>query len=152
MQIREKPIWELSNQAISEIQTIAEKIASELLNTDFFCLWLMGNIGAGKTTLTGAILRSMGLPKDRPVTSPTFTYLSDYKLNKKAYAHLDFYRLDSSEHPISDLLNYLDYDGLFVEWPENLGSHLNSLSPTHVLRIEKGRDSASRNYTFSKVE
>lgn len=146
MQIHEKQKWDHSNISFKELDSVAKKIADEIRNLDFFCLWLVGDIGAGKTTLTGSILRSLGLDPKIAVTSPTFTYLSDYKLNKKTYGHLDFYRLNSSEHALSDLLSYCDFDGLFVEWPENLGSDLSAIAPTHVLRIEKSADLESRNY------
>jgi len=146
MQFREHLKFELSEIPLSELDSLAKKIADELRNHSFFCLWLIGDIGAGKTTLTGNILRNMGLDSKIAVTSPTFTYLSDYKINKKNYAHLDFYRVDSSRHTFSDLLSYCDFDGLFVEWPENLGTDLSAIAPTHILRIEKSEDLQSRNY------
>jgi phosphoglucosamine mutase len=143
--------WEKSEVPFEELESLSTKITDELRDLDFFCLWLIGDIGAGKTTLTGSILRSMGLPKDFSVTSPTFTYLSDYKMNKKTYGHLDFYRLDANKSSVSDLLSYMDYDGLFVEWPEKIGPDISAIEPTHILKIEKSFDLESRRYIFSKV-
>lgn len=151
MQSKEQLLWELSQVNYDGLDSVADKIASELHNRDFFCLWLVGDIGAGKTTLTGYILKKLGLSSKVPVTSPTFTYLSDYKIDSKTYAHLDFYRLTSSGRPLSDLLSYFDYDGLFIEWPENLNSDLELIRPTNILRIEKGEDLKTRDYKLFSV-
>lgn len=142
--------WIEKNIPLDHLETLSSKVAESLRGDEFFCLWLIGDIGAGKTTLTGSILHNLGLSKSQPVTSPTFTYLSDYKLKNKIYAHLDFYRLEKSKESISDLLSYMDYDGLFIEWPENI-SDTEIIRPTHKLYIEKNEDLKTRNYFFSEV-
>lgn len=56
---------------------------------------LIGDIGAGKTTLTKAIARTLGV--EEPVQSPTFTICNRYQTsNGASLAHYDFYRLQDA--------------------------------------------------------
>lgn len=56
---------------------------------------LVGDIGAGKTTLTKGI--AMGLGVTEPVQSPTFTISRIYQTpNRVQLAHYDFYRLQDA--------------------------------------------------------
>ena len=94
---------------------------------------LSGDLGAGKTTLTQAIARGLGVPDSYYITSPTFSLLHEYPARIPLY-HMDLYRL-SGEDEIEDLgfIDYLYGDGLtVVEWPDRLGS----LIPEKRLDIE----------------
>ncbi|MDB4537670.1 tRNA (adenosine(37)-N6)-threonylcarbamoyltransferase complex ATPase subunit type 1 TsaE [Akkermansiaceae bacterium] len=78
---------------------------------------LMGELGAGKTTLTQGIVRSLGYQEE--VTSPTFSLVQEYCGGRLEVFHFDFYRVQS-DHELLDLGwdDYLDRDGLvIVEWP-----------------------------------
>ena len=55
------------------------------------CVELVGDVGAGKTTLTKAFARGMGINDE--VQSPTFTLSRIYETPKLALHHYDFYRL-----------------------------------------------------------
>lgn len=65
-------------------------------------LLLEGDLGAGKTALTRALLRGLGLPPDEPVTSPTFALVNDYD-TQPPVLHADLYRLTDPDE-IADLL------------------------------------------------
>jgi tRNA threonylcarbamoyladenosine biosynthesis protein TsaE len=52
---------------------------------------LIGNLGAGKTTLAKGIVRGLGAARTEDVSSPTFTLIHEY--GPKVY-HIDLYRLD----------------------------------------------------------
>ena len=54
---------------------------------------LEGPLGAGKTFLTRALLRSLGVPQSEHVTSPTFSLVHEYDL-KHVVLHADLYRLE----------------------------------------------------------
>ena len=102
---------------------------------------LAGTLGAGKTALTQAIGRGLGVDPNIFITSPTFGLLHEYKARIPLY-HFDFYRLGSEEE--IDSLGFSEYfygQGLTViEWPERLGS----LMPENRLHIElviSGEDS-----------
>ena len=151
MQTHQQHLCFQAKADLDQLELISNKIAKELATEKFFCLWLVGDIGAGKTTLAGLILRHLGLASEIPVTSPTFTYLSDYKIGPKTYAHLDFYRISAKNPPLSAFLNDLEYEGMLVEWPENLGEQTHAIQPTHVLEIAKSPDLLSRFYQFFKV-
>ncbi|MBB4066881.1 tRNA (adenosine(37)-N6)-threonylcarbamoyltransferase complex ATPase subunit type 1 TsaE [Gellertiella hungarica] len=83
-------------------------------------LALSGDLGAGKSTLARALLRTLADDADLEVPSPTFTLVQSYDLRIPA-AHFDFYRLaDSSE---LDELGFDEAirDGIaIIEWPERM--------------------------------
>ncbi len=54
-------------------------------------LELLGDVGAGKTTLTRGIARGLGVADS--VTSPSFTLSKEYLGKKYRLVHYDFYRL-----------------------------------------------------------
>lgn len=102
-----------------ELSKIAGFVASRLSRDEQFVLWLRGDLGAGKTTFAGELLRALGLPQDVPVLSPTFTFMTEYGTNIGTIAHLDLYRLnDSPDDPLGFLLADRNFSGLIVEWPE----------------------------------
>ena len=94
---------------------------------------LGGTLGAGKTALTQAIGRGLGIGPDIYITSPTFTLLHEYQGRLPLY-HMDFYRLGSEDEIDSlGLPEYFYGPGLTViEWPERLGS----LMPSERLHID----------------
>ena len=78
---------------------------------------LVGDLGAGKTTLTQGIVRGLGY--EREVTSPTFSLVQEYQGGRLEVFHFDFYRVED-EHELLDLGwdDYLERGGLvIVEWP-----------------------------------
>ncbi len=78
---------------------------------------LVGNLGAGKTTLTQGIMQGLGYEQE--VTSPTFSLVQEYLGGRLDVFHFDFYRVEE-EHELIDLGwdDYLDRPGLvIVEWP-----------------------------------
>jgi tRNA threonylcarbamoyladenosine biosynthesis protein TsaE len=87
-------------------------------------LALQGELGAGKTTFVQGLARALGIR--RPVTSPTFTLVSEYTGGALRLVHMDLYRLRDPD----DLLaigfhDYLDRGSLVaVEWPERAGDLL----------------------------
>ena len=101
-----------------------------------FCLWLIGDLGAGKTTLARHLLRGLGVPAHVPVTSPTYTYMNEYRTPVGVwYAHLDLYRAkDSFSLEDLGLVDARRYRGFLVEWPEAIPKNP-AIDPTHVLTL-----------------
>jgi tRNA threonylcarbamoyladenosine biosynthesis protein TsaE len=99
---------------------LGEAIGRILEPGDVVALW--GELGAGKTFLTGSIARGLGIPPSIPITSPTFTLINEYEGRHHLY-HLDLYRLsDPSEMDTLPWREVLYGDGVAViEWPERLG-------------------------------
>jgi len=76
----------------SEEETIAlgEKLASELPAKAV--VLLIGNLGAGKTTIAKGIVKGLGAAQPAEVSSPTFTLIHEYS---PGVYHIDLYRLDT---------------------------------------------------------
>ena len=77
----------------SEEETIAlgERLARELPVKQV--VLLIGQLGAGKTTLAKGIVKGLGAADPDEVASPTFTLIHEYGRERRVY-HVDLYRLD----------------------------------------------------------
>jgi tRNA threonylcarbamoyladenosine biosynthesis protein TsaE len=102
----------------SEEETIelGRKIARDLPKRAV--VLLIGNLGAGKTTLAKGILSGLSAAEPNEVTSPTFTLIHEYG-GGRAY-HIDLYRLDTPQQVATlGLDEILDRDAVvLVEWGE----------------------------------
>ncbi|MDP1559098.1 MAG: tRNA (adenosine(37)-N6)-threonylcarbamoyltransferase complex ATPase subunit type 1 TsaE [Nitrosomonas sp.] len=87
-------------------------------------IFLKGDLGAGKTTLTRGILRGMGYQKI--VKSPTYNLVEFYEVSRLYFYHFDFYRFnDPSEWEEAGFREYFNADSIcVVEWPEKAGKLL----------------------------
>ena len=104
-------------QTRSEEATIAlgEKIAAGLPSKAV--VLLIGNLGAGKTTLAKGIVKGLGAAEPDEVSSPTFTLIHEY--SPKVY-HVDLYRLDRAEEAGTlGLDEIFERDAIvLIEWGE----------------------------------
>ena len=57
---------------------------------------LIGNLGAGKTTLAKGIVEGLGVERAENVSSPTFPLIHEYGDPAEVY-HVDLYRLDTPQ-------------------------------------------------------
>lgn len=82
------------------------------------CVLLIGNLGAGKTTLAKGIVHGLGLAEPDEVVSPTFTLIHEYG-GGRVY-HIDLYRLDKAEQVATlGLEDIFDRDAVvLIEWGE----------------------------------
>jgi N-acetylmuramate 1-kinase len=88
------------------------------------CLALVGDLGAGKSTLARALLRAIAEDDTLEVPSPTFTLVQSYELRIPA-SHFDLYRLgDSSELDELGFDEALESGICLVEWPERAQDRL----------------------------
>ena len=87
-------------------------------------IYLSGELGAGKTTLTRGLLRALGFAGR--VKSPTYTLVELYVISKLNLYHFDFYRFSDPEEwqeaGFRDLFNPTNC--CLVEWPEKAGELL----------------------------
>ena len=81
---------------------------------------LIGNLGAGKTTLAKGIMQGLDVADADEVSSPTYTLIHEYaKGGRKAY-HIDLYRLDTpAQIATLGLDEILEQNAIvLVEWGE----------------------------------
>jgi len=88
---------------------------------------LIGNLGAGKTTLAKGIVSGLDAAEPDEVSSPTFTLIHEYGTheygrvaNRTIVYHIDLYRLDRVEQVATlGLDEILDRDAVvLIEWGE----------------------------------
>jgi tRNA threonylcarbamoyladenosine biosynthesis protein TsaE len=103
----------------SEEETIAlgERLAQDLPSRGV--VLLIGNLGAGKTTLAKGLVRGRGAAEPDEVSSPTFTLIHEYGPDASVY-HIDLYRLDEARQVATlGLEELFDRDALvLIEWGE----------------------------------
>lgn len=127
----------------SEIDTLkagaklAHMLAQRNKNSE---IHLIGDLGAGKTTLARGFLESLGWKG--AVKSPTYTLCEEYLLEETLVLHCDLYRLNALED-----LEILDLDRatqltkiLLIEWPDRLPLQRKPDVEIHLSHQDKGRE------------
>ena len=132
---------EIRTSSPEETERLGERIGRAL--EPGIVVALIGELGAGKTTLTKGIARGLEVPD--LVHSPTFTLIHEHKGRLPVY-HFDLYRLDTPEQ-IEDL-GYEDYfngQGVtIIEWAEKIPS----LLPDDHLEIRISGEDDARTFTL----
>jgi len=117
---------------MNEHDTIAaaEQLATRLQGGD--CVALQGELGAGKTLFSRALLRELGV-KNEVIPSPTYAIIQPYQGALFPVAHMDWYRMDDAESLLNiGVEEYLQPPWItIIEWPQCASQ----LLPTHTYCI-----------------
>ena len=122
----------------TEAETIAlgERIAHQLPARAV--VLLIGNLGAGKTTLAKGIVSGLGAAAADEVASPTFTLIHEYG-GGRVY-HIDLYRMEEArELATLGLEDVFDREAVvLIEWGERFPQWM---PPERIeIRIEAGEN------------
>jgi tRNA threonylcarbamoyladenosine biosynthesis protein TsaE len=137
----ETEVTTLTTRSEAETEAFGEQLAATLSRSDV--VYLVGDLGAGKTTLARGLARGLGA-QTREVASPTFALLNEYVARGGAgnagivLRHLDLYRLadDPKDLAVLGLPDAVADAPVCVEWP---GEAIRRLLPPTV-EITIGRD------------
>tara|TARA_Y100000816_G_scaffold242165_1_gene189241 strand:- start:2601 stop:3053 length:453 start_codon:yes stop_codon:yes gene_type:complete len=130
-------------KSVDHLNQISKIISQKLANGD--CIFLIGEIGVGKTTFTRYLINNLqnqrGL-KETEVLSPTFNLLYEYDIKDLKISHYDLYRIKKAKE--------LDHLGIFsenkktvkiIEWPDLIKTPLTNKLEIH---LEYGKNDNER--------
>ena len=121
-------------KSLDHLNKISEIILKKLDKKD--CLFLIGEIGVGKTTLTRYLINNLQKQKglsQTEVLSPTFNLLYEYEISGFKIMHYDLYRIKEAKE--------LKHLGIFseeldavkiVEWPDLIKTPLQDKLEVHL--------------------
>jgi len=137
---------QVETNSAAETQALAARLAAEMPPGTVLCLH--GDLGAGKTCFVQGLAKALGVR--RPVGSPTFTLINEYK-GAKPLAHIDLYRVRGAGDAFGlGLEDYLFHFGgiVAIEWAERVADLLPE-ECWHV-RLEAGAGEESRLVTVER--
>ena len=121
-------------KSLDHLQLISKKIADKISEKE--CIFLIGEIGVGKTTFTRSLInyfqKKEGVEQTQ-VLSPTFNILYEYDIKKIKIMHYDLYRIINAKE-----LNQL---GIFneninsikiIEWPQLIETNVTDKLEIHL--------------------
>ena len=129
-------------KSLDHLSKISEIILKKLDKKD--CLFLIGEIGVGKTTLTRYLINNLQKQKGLSLTevlSPTFNLLYEYEISDFKIMHYDLYRIKETKE--------LKHLGIFseeldavkiVEWPDLIKTPLQDKLEVYLRYGEKDNE------------
>ena len=107
-------------KSLEHLNYLSKKVADQLIKKD--CIFLIGEIGVGKTTFTRYLinyLQEKNKEKITEVLSPTFNLLYEYDLKNIKIMHYDLYRIkDESELKHLGIFSDQQETIKIIEWPQ----------------------------------
>ena len=129
-------------KSLDHLKSISKQIAEKVSNGD--CIFLIGEIGVGKTTFTRNFInylqKKKGI-KQTEVLSPTFNLLYEYEIKNLKVMHYDLYRIKKNKE--------LDELGIFnenfssikiIEWPELLKTKVKNRLEIYLSYSDKNNE------------
>ena len=134
-------------KSLEHLKLISEKIAGKISKKD--CIFLIGEIGVGKTTFTRNLINYIQKNEEieqTEVLSPTFNLLYEYDIKKLKVMHYDLYRIKHKKE--------LDQLGIFnenidsikiIEWPQLIE---NDVADVLEIHLSYSKNENERNLIF----
>ena len=130
--------------SLEHLNSLSQKVAEKLYKND--CIFLIGEIGVGKTTFTRYLINYLQEKNGEKITevlSPTFNLLYEYDLNGIKIMHYDLYRI-RDEKELKQLGIFLDNQDTIkiIEWPQLINIPLSDKLEIHLdyVKNEKERE------------
>ena len=144
---------DMNKTILLKSETDTQAFAKELAKMNVTgSVWLSGDLGAGKTTLTRYWLQAMG--HTGAVKSPTFTLVEPYRITQddgtiKPVYHADLYRLNDPEE--LEFIGFYEYQDepnslVIIEWASRSAGYL---TPPNASIDIKRLDDEQREVTIS---
>ena len=139
-------------KSLDHLNQISQTISNKLENGD--CIFLIGEIGVGKTTFTRFLINNLQNQKgvkETEVLSPTFNILYEYEIKDLNIMHYDLYRIKKA--------NELDHLGIFsenektvkiIEWPDLITTPLTNKLEIHLEYVENDKERNMKIHGLSK--
>ena len=131
-------------KSLEHLNSLSKKIADKITKND--CIFLTGEIGVGKTTLTRYLINYLQKKNGEKITevlSPTFNLLYEYDLKRIKIMHYDLYRI-RDEKELKQLGIFLDKQDTIkiIEWPQLINIPLSDKLEIHLdyVKNEKERE------------
>ena len=131
-------------KSLEHLNSLSQKVADKLDKND--CIFLIGEIGVGKTTFTRYLINYLQEKNGEKITevlSPTFNLLYEYDLKTIKIMHYDLYRI-KDEKELKHLGIFLDKKDTIkiIEWPQLINIPLTDKLEIHLdyVKNEKERE------------
>ena len=131
-------------KSLEHLNSLSKKVADQLIKND--CIFLIGEIGVGKTTFTRYLiyyLQKKNGEKITEVLGPTFNLLYEYDLKGIKIMLYDLYRI-RDEKELKQLGIFLDNQDTIkiIEWPQLINIPLSEKLEIHLdyVKNEKERE------------
>jgi len=131
-------------KSLEHLNSLSQKVANKLDKND--CIFLIGEIGVGKTTFTRYLINHLQEKNGEKITevlSPTFNLLYEYDLKTIKIMHYDLYRI-KDEKELKHLGIFLDKKDTIkiIEWPQLINIPLSDKLEIHLdyVKNEKERE------------
>lgn len=109
----------LTLASLAETESLGGRIAGLLRQGD--AVLLSGPLGAGKSALARAILRTLAEDPALDVPSPSFTLVQSYETPRGLVHHYDLWRIEPGPDLRELGLDEAFADITLIEWPDRLG-------------------------------
>ena len=126
-------------KSLDHLRLISNKIADNVSEKD--CIFLIGEIGVGKTTFTRNFINYLQKREgveETEVLSPTFNLLYEYDIKNLKVMHYDLYRIKDKKELEQLGVFQQDQDSIkIIEWPELVEINLADRLELHLNYFDK---------------